>query len=81
MRHMKWWVLGNILCNYDPKAKVKSEKAGICDGVQWNVVYFMFCVSFAPVHCCLVVTCWERAELMALVCDVQLCFATFRCGT
>ena len=32
------------------------------------------CVSrvFASVHCCLVVTCWERADLLALV--------TFPCG-
>ena len=26
--------------------------------------------AFASVHCCLVVTCWERADLLALVCDV-----------
>ena len=30
---------------------------------------FVSCVShaFASVHCCLVVTCWERADLLALV--------------
>ena len=28
------------------------------------------CHAFASVHCCLVVTCWERADLLALVCDV-----------
>ena len=30
------------------------------------------CVShaFASVHCCLVATCWERADLLALVGDV-----------
>ena len=33
MGHMMWRVLGNIMCNHDPKVKVKSEKAGICDGV------------------------------------------------
>ena len=37
MGHMMWRVLGNILCNHDPKVKVKTkvktEKAGICDGV------------------------------------------------
>ena len=27
---MMW---GNILCDHDPKVKVKSEKAGICDGL------------------------------------------------
>ena len=33
---------------------------------------FMSCVchAFASVHCCLVVTCWERIDLLALVCDV-----------
>ena len=32
----------------------------------------MPCVShaFVSVHCCLVVTCWERADLLALVGDV-----------
>ena len=26
-------VLGNILCDFDPKVKVIGKKAGICDGV------------------------------------------------
>ena len=40
---------------------------------------FMSCVchAFVSVHCCLVVTSWERADLLALVCDVKLCFVTF----
>ena len=35
-------------------------------------MFFVSCVShaFASVHCCLVVTCWERADLLALVGDV-----------
>ena len=35
-------------------------------------VLFMSCVchAFASVHCCLVATCWGRADLLALVCDV-----------
>ena len=35
-------------------------------------VLLMSCVchAFASVHCCIVVTCWERADLFALVCDV-----------
>ena len=43
---------------------------------------FMSCVchAFASVHCYLVVTCWERADILALVCDVLLCFVTFPCG-
>ena len=37
---------------------------------------FMSCVchAFAAVHCCLVVTCWEGAGLLALACDVKLSF-------
>ena len=34
-------------------------------------------VIFASVHRCLVVTCWERADLLALVCDVYLYFYHF----
>ena len=43
---------------------------------------FMSCVchAFTSVNCCLVVTCCERANLLALVCDVLLCFVTFPCG-
>ena len=43
---------------------------------------FMSCVchAFASVHCCLVVTCQERADLLALVCDVSLFLVTFPCG-
>ena len=33
---------------------------------------FMSCVcqAFASAHCCLVVTYWERADLLALICNV-----------
>ena len=36
---------------------------------------FLYCVchAFAPGHCCLVVTCWKKAGLLALVCGVKLC--------
>ena len=34
----------------------------------------------ASVHCYLVVTCLERADLLALVCDVYCIFVTFPCG-
>ena len=42
----------------------------------------MSCVSyaFASVHCCLVVTCWERADLLDLVGDVYCIFVIFPCG-
>ena len=32
------------------------------------------------VHCCLVVTCWKRADLLALVGYVYCIFVTFPCG-
>ena len=45
-------------------------------------MFFVSCVShaLASVHCCLVVTCWERADLLALVGDVYCIFVTFPCG-
>ena len=52
---------------------------------------FLFCLVFAMslcayVYMCFVVTCWERADLLALVCGVYYEFVTFllvswvRCG-
>ena len=43
---------------------------------------FVTCVShaIASTHCCLVVTCWERADILALVGDVICAFVTFTCG-
>ena len=40
---------------------------------------FISCVChvFASVHCCLVVTYCERADLLALVCVVYCDFVTF----
>ena len=42
---------------------------------------FMSCVchAFVSAHCCLVVT-QERADLLALVCDVYCDFVTFPFG-
>ena len=58
----------------------------------WIFYGFFFCLVFAmplceSVYMCLVVTCWERADLLALVCGVFCEFVTFplvswvRCGT
>ena len=43
---------------------------------------FVSCVShaFVSVHCCLVVTCWERVDLLSLVGDVYCISDTFPCG-
>ena len=38
------------------------------------------CHAFPSGHCSVVVTCWERADLLALVCEVELCLVTFPCG-
>ena len=45
-------------------------------------MFFVPCVShaFASVHCCHVVLCWERADLLALVGDVYCIFVSFPCG-
>ena len=48
-----------------------------------SFVLFVSCVSyaFASVNCCLVVNCWERANLLAFVGDVIFCIlVTFPCG-
>ena len=47
-----------------------------------SFVLFMSCVchALASVHCCLVVTCWQRADLLTLVCD-DCVFVTFPCGS
>ena len=44
-----------------------------------DLLFFVSCVShaFASVHCCLVVTGRERADPLALVCDVYCDFVTF----
>ena len=44
-------------------------------------MFFVSCVphAFASVRCCFVVTCWERADLLALVGDVNCIFVTFPC--
>ena len=43
---------------------------------------FMSCVchAFASAHWCLVVANWERADLLALVCDLYCHFVTFPFG-
>ena len=41
----------------------------------------MFAIPlYTCVYMCLVVTCWERADLLALVCDVNCDFVTFPLG-
>ena len=40
-------------------------RASFVDGL------FVSCVCCAFAHCCLVIVCWERADLLALVCGVK----------
>ena len=57
-----------------------------------GALIFLLCLVFAmslcaSVYMCFVVTCWERADLLVLVCGVYCEFVTFplvswvRCGT
>ena len=42
---------------------------------------FVYVVFFSSVHCSLVVTCWELADLSALLFVIFYCvFVTFPCG-
>ena len=46
-----------------------------------QLCFCVLCFTYFPsVHCCLVVTCWERADLLALVGDVFSIYVTFPCG-
>ena len=54
----------------------------LTDEIYWLIIcVFVSCVShaFASVGCYPVVTCWKRADLLALVGDVYVIFVTFHC--
>ena len=58
-------------------ASVSEEFAFFCGSFM-----FLFCLVFAmslcaSVYMCFVVTCWERADLLALVCGVCCEVVTF----
>ena len=68
-----------------------DEFSGWRNGIYLWIFYVFFCLVFAislcaSVYMCFVVTCWERADLLALVCGVSE-FVTFplvswvSCGT
>ena len=50
----------------------------VCGSFVFSVSYVSH--AFASVHCCLVVTSWERADLLALIGDVYCIFVTFPRG-
>ena len=45
-----------------------------------HLCFFVSYVShaFASIHCCIVFTCWERTDLLALLGDVYCFFVTFQ---
>ena len=47
----------------------------------WIIFVICVCHVFLSVHCSLVVTCWERADLLTILCVMFYCdFVTFPCG-
>ena len=67
---------------------VKNIFADRSKAVLFFVDLFRVCHAFLSVHCSLVVTCWERAGLLALLYIMFYCvFVTFpfgfqgQCGT
>ena len=56
-------------------------------GLTFWLSFVVSTVSLSLSHYCFVATCWERADLLALVCGVYCEFVTFqlvswvRCGT
>ena len=65
------------------KIKIKNSQFKHLDffcGSFW-LFRFRVCHTFLSVHCSLVVTCWERANLLALLYVTFSCgFGTFPCG-
>ena len=81
-----------ILVHIRIKGEVSAVKLGLSSPVKYFLLtgprrYFFpgsfvlylsrVCHALGSVPCCLVVTCWERADLLALVCDVKLCICHF----
>ena len=78
----------DVLCKQFGRPPVKY----FTDCSKAVLLICFFCLSFAmplctSVYVCLVVTCWEKADLLALVCGSGCEFVTFplvswvRCGT
>ena len=91
-------ISGNDWCspvNSSPAADLMSHENFRANPIFWgqNFSFYVFvlsCVGYvlcASVYMCFVVTCWERADLLALVYGVFCEFVTFplvswvRCGT
>ena len=51
------------------KNRLFQGGASFVDHLRYFCLVFVM-LSCASVYCCIAVTCWERADLLALVCDV-----------
>ena len=72
--------LGN---RFKPSSKIFLLTVRSMAVLLWIIcVIYVSCLSCFPVCslCCLVVTWWERVDLLALVCDVYCDFDTFPFG-
>ena len=79
-----------IKCFLSPPVKYFTDRSKAVLLLWIFYVFVLSCVCYvlcASVFMCFVVTCWERADLLALVCGVFCEFVTFplvswvRCGT
>ena len=78
------------LNRFKPSSKIFTDRSKAVLLLWIFYVFVLSCVCYvlcASVYMCFVVTCWERADLSALVCGVFCEFVTFplvswvRCGT
>ena len=63
----------------DPKNISDSRRYFISGSFVFLCLVFLMLLHLF-IACCLVVTCWERADLLAPVGDVYCIFVTFPCG-
>ena len=94
---LKFWSSSELRVRLAPLNRFKPSKKNILLTVPRRHFFcgsfmFLFCLVFAmslcaSVYMCFVVTCWKRADLLALMCGVFCEFVTFplvswvRCGT
>ena len=82
--------VGAVKTGLSPPVKYFTDRSKAVLLLWIFYVFVLSCVCYvlcASVYMCFVVTCWERADLLALVCGVFCEFVTFplvswvRCGT
>ena len=69
----------HFICKEDLNYDIGMKRCFFCG----FILLFMFhvCLVSLFVHCSLFVICWERADLLVLLCVMFYCaFVTFRCG-